>query len=296
MKQYIDIAKEILKYGEFTENRTKVRTKVLPGFMFKHDMSEGFPALTTKYVPLHLVAIELEFFIKGITDKEWLQKRRCKIWNQWCSPDIVPYGHDEETKAAMAKERDLGPLYGFQWRYFNGGYKGYNRIPKPAGIDQLKNLIHTLKTDPSNRRMLVMAWNPNQIDQMALPPCHYCFQVTVNNGKLNLLWNQRSVDVCLGLPFNIACYGLLLLLFCLETGYKPGKLIGFLADTHIYETHIPVIEKQIEREPQPLPTLEIIPNNFGLPGSPFDLLSWESEEYLLTSYHHHSNLPYEIVV
>ena len=296
MKQYIALVKEILKEGEFKENRTGVRTKVIPGYMFKHDMSLGFPLLTTKLVPLNLVAKELEFFIKGITDKKWLQNRRCNIWNQWCNPDIIPYGNDEQIKADMAKERDLGPIYGFQWRHFNAEYKGPVLEPGPGGTDQLKNLINTLKTNPDDRRMLVSAWNPNQISRMALPPCHYCFQVTVDNGKLNLFWNQRSVDVCLGLPFNIASYGILLLLLCKETGFKPGKLIGFLADTHIYEGHIKTVKKQIERKPLPLPKLEITPPNFGTTEGHFDLLSWENDELILTDYHHYDVLPYEIVV
>lgn len=287
MKAYLDIVKKILDKGVLKPNRTGVDTIAIPGAMFEHDMSEGFPLLTTKTVPLRLVASELEFFIKGITDKQWLLDRNNHIWDEWCSPLKVPYGHDEETKKKMMAERDLGPIYGFQWRNFGGEYCGHDQ-PGKGGIDQLQNLVKKLKTDPSDRRMIVSAWNPQFISQMALPPCHYGFQVTVIGGKLNLLWNQRSVDTALGLPFNIASYGLLLHLLAKESGLQEGQLVGFLADTHVYVNHLDGLKEQLAREPMPLPTIKT---------EKFDsIFNWQHENTVVENYEHHPGIKFEIAV
>lgn len=255
MQAYLKIIKQVLDHGERKDNRTGVRTKAIAGAFFEHNMQEGFPLLTTKKIPFRLVASELEFFIKGITDKERLLARNNHIRDEWCSPDRVPYSHDAATQEAMKAERELGPIYGFQWRHFGAKYQTFSTNYDQQGVDQLKNLIQTLKKNPSDRRMIVSAWNPMDLEHMALPPCHYGFQVTVINGKLNLLRNQRSVDVGLGLPFNIASYGLLLHLLAKEAGLQEGKLVGFLADTHIYENHIETLQEQLGRTPKPLPTL-----------------------------------------
>jgi thymidylate synthase len=200
MKTYLDIVRQVLDRGGLKSNRTGVDAITLPGAMFEHDMKDGFPLLTTKSVSFRLIASELEFFIKGITDKEWLRSRNNHIWDEWCSPDCIPYAHDAETKARMVAERELGPIYGWQWRNFGAEYISYDQPPRGKGIDQLKNLVEKLKSDPQDRRMIVTAWNPLDFHRMALPPCHYGFQVTVVDGKLNLMWNQRSVDTALGLP------------------------------------------------------------------------------------------------
>jgi len=275
MRAYIDIVKKVMTVGQAKENRTGVGTIAVPWAMFEHDMGQGFPLLTTKYVPLNLVAVELEFFIKGITDKKWLQARGCHIWDEWCNPTKVPYGHGLESKQAMAAESDLGPIYGSQWRNF-------------GGVDQLETIVKTLKTNPDDRRMIVSAWNPADLDKMALPPCHYGFQVTVINGRLNLLWNQRSVDVALGLPFNISSYGLLLLLLARDAGLKPGKLVGFLGDTHIYENHIPGLIEQINRSLLPLPHLEITGSQ--------DIFDWCCRDFVMSRYQHHTAIKYGVAV
>jgi len=212
--------------------------------------------LTTKKMPFKMIASELEFFIKGVTDKKWLQERRNSIWNEWAWQKKVPYGHDNETRAMMEMERDLGPIYGFQWRNFDADYRGHNFDYRGQGVDQLEKLVESINVNPNSRRMLVSAWNPNQLDEMGLPPCHYGFQVVVTDNKLDLLWNQRSVDVGLGLPFNIASYGLMLHLLAKETGYLEGKLIGFLGDVHIYENHVSGLEKQLVRDPLELSRIE----------------------------------------
>ena len=288
MIAYKQVVRRVLNEGKIKENRTGVNTLAIAGAMFEHDMAKGFPLLTTKFVPFNLVASELEFFLKGITDKKWLQDRNNHIWDEWCSPSKVAYGHDDETRKKMMKERELGPIYGFQWRHFGGGYQAWDKAPVPSGVDQLKHLVATLKTNPDDRRMIVSAWNPMDIGQMALPPCHYGFQVTIINGRLNLLWNQRSVDVALGLPFNIASYGLLLTLLARESGYRPGTLIGFLGDAHIYENHIEGLKDQLERLPKELPFIRT-----PVFESIFD---WKYSDTALYCYQHHPSIKFEIAV
>jgi len=288
MKAYLDIVQKILDCGSRKTNRTGMDALSIAGAMFEHDMIEGFPLLTTKKVPFRLVASELEFFIRGITDKEWLKEHDNHIWDEWCSPDVVPYGTDEQTKAKMMSERELGPIYGWQWRNFGAQYMAFNASPEGQGIDQLQKLVQTLKTDPDNRRMIVSAWNPLDLSRMALPPCHYSFQVTVINGKVNLLWNQRSVDVALGLPFNIASYGCLLHLLAKEANLGEGRLIGFLGDTHIYVNHIDAIRVQLERQPRTLPRIKT--ENFT------SILDWHYADTVIEGYDPHPAIKFEIAV
>lgn len=312
MKAYLDLVERVLTEGVKKENRTGVDTIGIVGGHFEHEMSNGFPLLTTKKMFTGMIRSELEFFIKGLTDKKWLQDRGNTIWNKWCNPQIVPYSHDDETKAKMAAERDLGPIYGFQWRHFGAKYgelddnpiinfvklaaKGFN---KPAGYeidysgrgyDQLGALVDKLKTDPNDRRMIVSAWNPNDLDKMALPPCHYSFQVVVYDGKLNLTWNQRSIDTMIGLPFNIASYGFLLHLLAKESGFEEGKLIGNLGDLHIYDNHIDGAKEQLRREPLKLPTIET--EDFT------SIFEWEYKQTKGVGYkdNHHPRIDFDIAV
>lgn len=282
MQGYKEIVYKIFDKGSLKENRTGIDTLAIAGTMFEHDMARGFPLLTTKYIPFSLVASELEFFIKGLTDKKWLQDRGNHIWDEWCNPQIVPYGHDEETKKKMAAERDLGPIYGKQWRRFGEG----DDYTYPS--DQLANVVDTLKTNPDDRRMIVSAWNPDEICKMALPPCHYGFQVTVINGKLNLMWNQRSVDVALGLPFNIASYGLLLTLLAKESGFEPGRLVGFLGDTHVYKNHVVGLREQMGRLALPLPNL--VTENFT------SIFKWKYTDTQVKGYQYHPPIKFDIAV
>jgi len=241
-------------------------------------------------MPFRLIATELEFFIKGLTDKKWLLDRDNHIWDEWANPAKAPYGHDEQAKKRMLEERDLGPVYGFQWRHFNAPYQNYDTDYSGQGVDQLKKLVETIKTNPTDRRMIVNAWNPQQMRQMALPPCHYAYQVTVINGKLNLLWNQRSVDTMLGLPFNIASYALLLHLLAKETNQREGRLVGFLADVHIYANHLEGAREQLTRDPNkyPLPRLET--KNFT------SIFDWQAEDTQLLGYESHPKISFEIAV
>jgi thymidylate synthase len=188
----------------------------------------------------------------------------------------------------MRNEREMGPIYGWQWRNFGAEYKAYNIPPEGQGCDQLLQLVQTLKTEPDSRRMIVSAWNPLDFSHMALPPCHYTFQVTVLDGKLNLLWNQRSVDVALGLPFNIASYGCLLHLLAKEAGLVEGRLIGFLGDVHIYVNHIDAIKEQGARSPKALPVIST-PNYTSI----FD---WHYGDTVIENYEPHPAVKFDIAV
>ena len=241
-------------------------------------------------LPFKVIASELEFFIKGITDKKWLQDRNNHIWDEWANPKKAPYGHDEAAKKKMLEERDLGAIYGFQWRHFNAEYNNFDSDYSGQGADQMKRVVDKLKSDPSDRRMIVSAWNPSMMDQMALPPCHYAFQVTVINGKLNLLWNQRSVDTMLGLPFNIASYAILLHLLAKESGLQEGKLVGFLADTHIYVNHLDGAREQISRDPDIYPLPQIQTDNFT------SIFDWKCEDSRINNYQSHPKIEFAIAV
>ena len=290
MKNYLDIVERILETGEKKDDRTGTGTIAIAGALFEHDMINGFPLLTTKKMPFKVIASELEFFIKGFSDKQWLQERKNHIWDEWANPKKAPYGLDETAKKRMLEERDLGPIYGFQWRHFNAPYFNYDTDYTNQGIDQLKKIIHTIKTNPSDRRMIVMAWNPSMLSEMALPPCHYCFQITVINGRLNLLWNQRSVDTMLGLPFNIASYALLLHLLAKETGLREGKLVGFLADVHIYANHLDSAREQITRDPNQYPLAQIQTPSFT------SIFDWTAEDTTIVGYESYPKINFDIAV
>ncbi len=290
MQAYLDIVRTILEIGKPKTDRTGTGTIAVPGMMFQHDMADGFPLLTTKKMPFRLIASELEFFIKGITDKQWLLDRNNHIWDEWASPLKAPYGHDEVSKKRMLDERDLGPVYGFQWRHFGAPYQSFDTDYTGQGIDQLKRVVETLKTNPSDRRMIVNSWNAAVLNQMALPPCHYSWQVTVVDGRLNLLWNQRSVDTMLGLPFNIASYALLLHLLTKETGLTEGVLTGFLADVHIYTNHVTGAKEQLARDPNTYSLPQIATEKFT------SIFDWVYEDTALLNYQSHPKISFEIAV
>lgn len=276
MKAYLDYLQYVLDNGVMTANRTGVNTLACSGYMLKHDMKDGFPLLTTKKMGIKNIASELEMFIKGIQDKRWLQERNNHIWDEWCNPQKVPYGNDEETKAKMLAEPDLGPIYGSQWVRFNGDAEKGN---------QLKMIIDTIKKDPTCRRLVVSAWNPLQMDQMALPPCHVLFEVLCypEQGTMDILWFQRSCDSFLGVPYDLASYALLLTLLCKETGYTPGCVYGMLGSCHIYENHLDVVKEQLSRPTHKLPIIEIEnwTNIWEWEYSDVKLLNYESEGRLV---------------
>jgi thymidylate synthase len=299
MKAYHDILRQIIDEGTVSGNRTDTSAIKTTGAMFKHNMQDGFPLLTTKKINPRVVFAELEFFIKGYSDKAWLKERKCNIWNEWCNPLKVPYAHDDETKAKMADENDLGRIYGVQWRNWGGSvtksmeqmisHDTWNyRFTDIPGIDQLKNCIDTLKNDPNSRRNIVLAWNPAELAQMALPPCHFGFQITSNGEYVDLTWFQRSVDTFLGLPFNIASYGLLLELIAKTVGMKARFLVGQLVDVHIYENHLTQVNEQLSRDSKKLPTL-VLPDDVNI----FD---WEYTQHEILNYEPHPFIKAPIAV
>ena|SRR3989338_8001763 len=290
MRQYLDIVKKVLETGVRKADRTGTGTLSVPGMLFEHEMKDGFPLLTTKKISYRLVASELEFFIRGLSDKKWLQDRHNHIWDEWASPEKVVYAHDENTKQKMLDERDLGPIYGWQWRHFGAKYSGWDIDYTDEGVDQLQRLVDDIKKMPYSRQMLVLAWNPVDRDKVVPPFCHYGFQVTVLDNKLNLLWSQRSVDVALGLPFNIASYATLLHLLSLETGYQPGKLVGFLGDVHIYLNHIAGLQEQLTRDPNKHPLPKIETENFK------SIFDWQYTDTKIIGYESYPGIKFEIAV
>jgi thymidylate synthase len=251
-------------------------------------MAEGFPLLTTKKINFKYVASELEMFLRGITDKDWLKERGNPIWNHWCSPEKVPYGTDPATQKKMAAERDLGPIYGFQWRHFGAEYQGHDTDYTGEGVDQVKNLVDRLKKNPTDRRMIVSAWNPKDLPKMALPPCHYSWQVVVSDSKLHLSWNQRSVDAPVGLPFNIASYALLLHLLAKESGFKEGTLTGNLTDTHIYMDQMDGVATQLMRPTKKLPEM--------MTGNSTSIFDWQYEDSVVKGYDPHPFIKFPVAI
>jgi len=267
-EQYRGLLAEVLHNGIEKEDRTGTGTLSRFGMSIRHDMSKGFPILTTKKVAWKTMVTELKWFLRGDTNIKYLVDNGCNIWNgdaykNYCKLQ-VPHDHFEtqEEFIELIKTNDefankwgeLGPIYGKQWRSWEGP-SGENWDMTP--IDQIQDLISGLKTNPNSRRLMVNAWNAGDLNQMTLPPCHYSFQCYVADGKLSLMWNQRSADLFLGIPFNISSYGLLLHLLCLETGYEPGHLIGSFGDIHLYKNHIEQAKEQISRDGFDLPELEL---------------------------------------
>ena len=229
MKQYLDLLQDILDNGVDKGDLTGTGTRSVFGRQMRFDLSQGFPLLTTKKVHLKSIIYELLWFLKGDTNVRYLQEHGVRIWNEWA---------DENG--------DLGPVYGAQWRNWNN-----------EGIDQIKNLIETLKKNPNDRRMIVSAWNPSQVPNMALPPCHMMFQFYVADNKLSCMLYQRSCDMFLGVPFNIASYALLTMMIAHVCGFEPGEFVHTLGDTHIYHNHFEQVKEQLTREPRPLPQMII---------------------------------------
>lgn len=258
MKQYLDMCRYILEHGEDRPDRTGTGTRSVFGYQTRYDLREGFPLLTTKKMYLRPIAEELLWFIKGDTNIKYLVDRNVKIWNEWPYEDfkksedfngetleefVEKIKNDDEF---AKKHGNLGPVYGAQWRNFNN-----------EGTDQLMKLIDSLKNNPFSRRHIISAWNPSQVDEMALPPCHTLMQFYVSSDKkyLSCQLYQRSADTFLGVPFNIASYALLTCTLAQVCGYEPKEFIHTIGDAHIYKDHFDVVKTQIEREPLPLPHL-----------------------------------------
>ena len=264
MQQYLNLLSRVLNDGVIKTDRTGVGTISVFGHQSRYDLSKGFPLMTTKKLHLKSIVHELLWFLKGSTNVQYLQENGVRIWNEW------------------AKENgELGPIYGFQWRSWPD-YMGGN-------IDQIAQVIHSIKNNPDSRRHLVCAWNVAQIDDMQLPPCHILFQFYVANGKLSCQLYQRSADIFLGVPFNVASYALLTMMIAQVTGLQPGEFVHTLGDAHIYLNHIDQVKLQLSREPRPLPTLNI---NAVIT----DIDKFRYEDFSLTNYDPHPHIKGDIAV
>ena len=291
-KQYQGILRKLVLYGKEKGDRTGTGTLSYFGDQIRHNMADGFPLLTTKKMAIKTMMTELKWFLKGDTNIKYLVDNNCHIWNgdAYKAYRRIPtnqldertFIHRIKTQDWFAKEwGELGPIYGKQWRDWQS--QKFN-VAKGEGyllqIDQIAKLIVDLKKNPDSRRLMVSAWNVGEIEEVVLPPCHYGFQCYVSEGKLSLMWNQRSCDTFLGIPFNIASYATLLLLLCKETGLEAGELIGNLGDVHLYKNHIQQAKEQIVREPFPLPTIEL---------SNVDILNGEWD-YEVKGYEYHPTI------
>ncbi len=259
MKEYKKLLKKVLKEGTYSKNRTDTDTISIFGVQAHYDLSKGFPLLTTKKVNFSAVVHELLWFVKGDTNIKYLVDNNVNIWNEWPydsykkSKDFKGESQDEfidkirKDKKFAAKYGNLGPVYGKQWRNFEG-------------VDQLKNVINEIKKNPNSRRLIVSAWNPKEVDKMMLPPCHSLFQFYVRNNKISCQLYQRSADLFLGVPFNIASYSLLTFMIAQECGLEVGEFVHTIGDCHIYINHIQQVKTQLKRAPRGLPKLVLNPN------------------------------------
>ena len=262
-RQYLDLLADILANGVQRGDRTGTGTLGVFGRQMRFDLAKGFPLLTTKKLHRKSIILELLWFLRGDTNVRWLQERGVSIWNEWADAD-----------------GELGPVYGKQWRSW--------AAPDGRVIDQITAVVHSLKTNPHSRRHIVSAWNPADVDDMALPPCHCLFQFFVAEGKLSCQLYQRSADVFLGVPFNIASYALLTLMMAKVCGLEPGEFVHTLGDAHLYLNHLDQARLQLTREPMPLPTMHMTDRD--------DLLAFEYEDFKLEGYQAHPAIAAPIAV
>ena len=264
MKQYLDLLDFVLNTGVQKSDRTGTGTISVFGYQMRFDLRESFPLLTTKKLHLRSIVHELLWFLQGATNTQYLLDNNVTIWNEWAD-----------------KDGNLGPIYGYQWRSW----------PKPDGshIDQIRQVINSIQKNPDSRRHIVSAWNVGDLDQMALPPCHLLFQFYVANGELSCQMYQRSCDIFLGVPFNIASYALLTMMMAQVTGLKPGEFIHTLGDAHIYLNHLNQVKLQLTREPMKLPEMKINPSINNIDDFRF-------EDFQLTGYQSHPHIKGDIAI
>lgn len=264
MKQYLDLVKHVMENGTLKEDRTGTGTRSVFGYQLRCNLEEGFPLLTTKKVHLKSIIYELLWFLRGDTNVRWLQEHGVRIWNEWA---------DENG--------ELGPVYGHQWRSWPD-YDG-------GDIDQIAKVVEDIKNNPNSRRHIVSAWNVAEVNRMALPPCHSLFQFYVADGRLSLQLYQRSADLFLGVPFNIASYALLLMMVAQVTGLKPGDFIHTFGDAHIYRNHFDQVKLQLTREPRKLPVMKLNPEVK-------DLMDFKYEDFTLEGYDPHPPIKGQVSV
>jgi thymidylate synthase len=264
MRQYLDLMRHVRDHGIRKEDRTGTGTRSVFGYQMRFDLGEGFPVVTTKKLHLRSIIHELLWFLRGDTNIQYLHDNGVTIWDEWA---------DENG--------DLGPVYGYQWRSW----------PAPGGksIDQISQLVEQIRSNPDSRRLMVSAWNPADVERMALPPCHCLFQFYVADGRLSCQLYQRSADIFLGVPFNIASYALLTLMVAQVTGLEPGDFVHTFGDAHLYRNHLEQVETQLAREPRPLPVMQMNPEVRSL----FD---FRYEDFELTGYDPHPHIKAPVAV
>jgi thymidylate synthase len=271
MRQYLDLLRHVLDHGRERADRTGTGTRGVFGHQMRFDLRAGFPLLTTKKLHVRSIVYELLWFLQGRTDNQWLQEHGVTIWNEWATAEAC-------ARFGRA-EGDLGPIYGHQWRNF-----GASRLPDGGyardGKDQIRWLLDEIRRNPASRRLIVSGWNPNEADQVALPPCHTLFQFYVQDGELSCQLYQRSADIFLGVPFNIASYALLTAMIAQVSGLKPGDFVHTLGDAHLYSNHLEQARLQLEREPRALPTLTLNP-------AVTDLFAFTFEDIVVSQYDPH---------
>lgn len=264
MKQYLDLLQHVLDHGTERLDRTGTGTVGVFGYQMRFDLSQGFPVLTTKKLHLRSIIYELLWFLRGDTNIKYLKEHGVSIWDEWA---------DENG--------DLGPVYGSQWRSWPDGRGGT--------IDQIAGVVDEIKRNPYSRRLMVTAWNPAEMQEMALPPCHCLFQFYVDGGKLSCQLYQRSADIFLGVPFNIASYALLTMMMAQVCGLQPGDFVHTLGDAHIYRNHLDQVHLQLTREPRKLPTMRINP-------AVKDIFGFQYEDFTLEGYDPHPHIKGEVSV
>ncbi len=264
MQQYLDLCEHVLRNGTEKPDRTGTGTLSVFGYQMRFNLRDGFPLLTTKKLHLRSIIHELLWFLKGETNIEYLHRNKVSIWDEWADQD-----------------GNLGPIYGYQWRRWPAG--------EDRQIDQINQVIRSIREDPDSRRHIVSAWNVGALDQMALPPCHILFQFYVAGGRLSCQLYQRSADIFLGVPFNIASYSLLLLMMARATDLEPGEFIQTLGDAHIYLNHLEQVKLQLTRKPRPLPRMQLNP-------AIRDLFQFSYEDFELLNYDPHPHIKGEISV
>jgi len=264
MKAYLDLMRHVLDHGAVKSDRTGTGTRSVFGHQMRFDLAQGFPLLTTKKLHLKSIVVELLWFLRGETNTRWLKEHGVSIWDEWAKPD-----------------GELGPVYGKQWRSW----------PAPDGrqIDQISQILEQIRKTPDSRRIIVSAWNVGELDQMALMPCHALFQFYVADGKLSCQLYQRSADIFLGVPFNIASYALLTMMVAQVTGLKPGEFVWTGGDCHLYSNHLEQTQLQLSREPRALPQMKINP-------AVKDLFAFKSEDFTLVGYDPHSHIKAPVAV
>ena len=280
MRTYLDLLQHVLDHGQDRADRTGTGTRGVFGHQMRFDLAGSFPLLTTKKLHTKSIIIELLWFLAGRTDNQWLKERGVSIWDEWATADqCARFGRGEG---------DLGPVYGHQWRNF-----GATKLPDGTyakdGVDQIRWLLDEIKRNPSSRRLIITGWNPHEQNQVALPPCHTLFQFYVQDGRLSCQLYQRSADIFLGVPFNIASYSLLTLMIAQVCGLKPGEFIHTIGDAHLYSNHVEQAKLQLSRAPRALPTMTLNP-------AATDLFAFRFEDFTLTGYDPHPGIKAVVAV